>query len=343
MAIKQFGSTPGGDPVWIMQLEAGDVRAEVITYGATIHKILAPDRNGKIADVILGKDDMAGYAGEPAPAAAVIGRVANRIKNHSFSLNGKRYILDANEGKNTLHGGCGNYAYKNFAVVEATDGLVRLAARDGGEAGFPGEVAVEVCYSLYEDGTLLIEYSAIPTYDTPINLTNHVYFNLAGQESGTIDSHALSVDAGFYTPADARDIPTGEILKTSKTPFDFTKPQILGDAMAGLARAGDRHGGYDHNFVLNGIGWRKVAEAKDGASGRAMEVYTDLPGMQLYTANMLKAGTRGKGGVVYGPHSGFCLETQFFPDTVHKPHFPGGLAPANELFTTATAYRFFVV
>lgn len=343
MTLKQFGATDCGAPVWLAELKAGGVAAEVISYGATLHRVYAPGRDGKAADVILGKDSLAGYASRGAPSGAVIGRVANRIKGHSFSIDGKRYTLDANEGKNTLHSGCGNYAQKNFAVVEATDRLVRLAARDRGEAGFPGEAAVEVCYSLSDDGTLLIEYSLIPTHDTPVNLTNHVYFNLAGQGSGDVYGHTLMIDADYYTPCDAQNIPTGEILRTKKTLFDFTKPQNLGAAMVELKRAGDWRGGYDHNFVLNGEGWRKIAYAADEASGRAIGVFTDLPGVQLYTGNFIADGAEGKDGAVYKAHSGFCLETQFFPDTIHRPHFPGGAAYAGEVFETATAYRFYTI
>jgi len=342
LALTKFGEMPGGDPVWLASISAGGVEAEIISFGATVHTLTAPDRSGITADVVLGKDGMEGYLAPGAPAASVIGRVANRIKNHSFTLYGKKFTLGANERTNTIHGGAGNYARKNFAVVEATDDMVRLALRDTGEGGFPGEVSVEVCYTLEDDGTLYIEYSAVPTHDTPINLTNHVYFNLAGQDSGPVYGQSLMLKADFYTPADALNIPTGEIIKTKKTPFDFSKPRMLGEAMEELARSGDKRHGFDHNFVLNGEGWRKVAEAWDEPSGRAMEVYTDLPGVQLYTANFLREGAAGKDGAEYGPHSGFCLETQFFPDAIHKPHFPGGLAYAYEVFSTATAYRFFV-
>ena len=331
---------PGGEPVWIAELKAGGVAAEIISYGATVHKLSAPGRGGKLADVVLGRDALEGYLNPGTPAASVIGRVANRISGHSFSLNGKRHVLDANEKKNTLHGGRGNYAHKNFAVTDATGELVRMVLRDRGEGGFPGEITVEVCYSLLEDGTLLMEYTAIPTVDTPINLTNHIYFNLAGQGSGPIYGQELSINANYYTPSDSRNIPTGEVFSVKKTPYDLRKPRNLGEAIRALEKAGGIHNGFDINFVLKGDGWRKIAEASDAGSGRAMEVYTDLPGVQLYVGNHIKEGIAGKNGAAYGPHSGFCLETQFFPDSIHNPHFPGGIAFANELFTTATAYKF---
>ena len=341
MVLKQFGKSPEGGDVWLAALKAGGVTVEIISFGATLHRILAPDRGGKIADVILGEDNMDGYTSRGAPSGSVIGRVANRIKNHSFSLNGKRYVLDANQHNNTLHGGSGNYARRNFAVVSAEDNFIRLAALDRGEGGFPGEVAVEVCYKLDGDGTLRIEYSAIPTHDTPINLTNHVYFNLAGQGSGTVYGQTLTINADYYTPTDAYNIPSGEILTVRKTPFNFKKPRNIGEAMDELKIWGDKYSGFDQNFVLNGAGYRKIAEAYDGDSGRAMEVFTDLPGVQLFTANFIREGATGKDGAKYRQHAGFCLETQFFPDTIHNPHFPGGIAAAGKLFGTATAYRFF--
>jgi aldose 1-epimerase len=342
MAIKQFGATADGAPVWLVGLKAGVVAADIISYGATIHRVLAPDRRGRTADVILGKDDMEGYASRAAPAAAVIGRVANRISDGSFMLGGKRYVLDADDRNITLHSGGGNYARRNFAVVEAADTYVRLAVRDHGEAGFPGEITVEVCYSLSGDGTLLIEYAAIPTADTPINLTNHVYYNLAGQGSGPVYGQALMIDAGLYTQTDDMNIPTGEIFKTGGTPFDFSKTRGFAGAMDDLKAYGDKHNGFDLNYVLNGKGWRKIAEAYDEGSGRALEAFTDLPGVQLYTANFIREGTAGKDGAKYGAHAGFCLETQFYPDSIHNPHFPGGFAKGGALFKTATAYRFFV-
>ncbi|MDR1059888.1 MAG: galactose mutarotase, partial [Clostridiales bacterium] len=311
MGAKLFGQMPDGAQIWKCELRnAGGLSVELLTLGATIHRILAPDREGRTADVVLGKDGVEGYLSKGALAAATIGRVANRIQGHSFSLGGEAFELDANENGSTLHGGSGNYAGRVFSLVEATDSRARMVARDFGEGGFPGEVAVEVAFSLGDDGSLRIEYTAIPTRDTPINLTNHAYFNLAGHGSGPIDAHELQIEADFYTPSDAEDIPTGEIAKVAGTPFDFTSPRVLGPAMRELAASGDAHGGFDHNFALRGSGWRKIAVATEPASGRAMEVYTDLPGVQFYTANHAAPGAVGKDGAAYGRHSGFCLETQ---------------------------------
>ena len=340
MTLKKFGATPDGEAVWLAELKDGGISVEVISYGATVHKLLAPDRDGKYEDVILGKDNIKGYLDAGTPAASVIGRVANRISKHSFSLNGKRYNLVANEKKNTLHSASGNYARKNFSVIDATDKLVRMALRDCGEGGFPGEATIEVCYSLPGDGTLLMEYAVIPTMDTPVNLTNHIYFNLAGQGSGAVYGHTLSINADYFTPSDSRNIPTGEIFSVKKTPYDLRKPRNLGEALDELEKSGGIHNGFDINYVLKGDGWRKIAEAAEEGSGRVMEVFTDLPGVQLYAGNHIREGIAGKDGAKYRAHSGFCLETQFFPDSIHNPHFPGGIAFANELFTTATSYRF---
>ncbi|MDR1440629.1 MAG: galactose mutarotase [Clostridiales bacterium] len=343
MGATLFGKTPDGAQVWMCELRnASGMSVEVLTLGATIHRILVPDRGGKAADVILGKDGVEGYLSQGALAAATIGRVANRIQGHGFTLGGKAFELDANEGGSTLHGGSGNYALRAFALVEATGATARMAARDFGEGGFPGEVAAEVAFTLKDDDSLLIEYTAIPTRDTPINLTNHVYFNLAGHASGAIDSQELQIEADFYTPTDRDDIPTGEIAKVAGTPFDFTSPRNIGEAMKELAAHGDWHGGFDHNYVLRGTGWRKIAVATDPASGRAMEVYTDLPGVQLYTANK-SAPSAGKGGAQYGKHGGFCLETQYFPDSIHRAHFPSSVVAAGAVHRTSTAYRFISV
>ena len=338
-----FGALPDGSHVWRASLanESG-VSADILTLGATIHSIKAPDRLGRVSDVILGKKDVDGYLDSRACSAAVIGRVANRIKGHRFPRHGKVIMLDANERKNTLHGGSGNYARRNFALVEADSSHAVLALRDHGEGGFPGEVDIQVTYSLNDDNELMVEYLALPTEDTPINITNHAYFNLAGHSAGRIDRHELYINANFYTPADREDIPTGEILRVKDTPFDFTRARPLGEAMDELAEYGDKHGGYDHNFVLNGSGWRVAAAAHDPKSGRYLEVFTDLPGLQLYTANFIEEGTPGKGKAIYGKHSGFCLETQYFPDSVHQPHFPDCVVWAGEIFETATAFRFSV-
>jgi aldose 1-epimerase len=340
MGIELFGKMPNGDSVWRCKLKnARGMSAEIITLGANIQTLYAPDRGGKAENVILGRSDLAGYLSPGCPSAAVIGRVANRIRGHSFRLNGRDYELPANDHNNTLHGASGNYGRRNFALIEADDTLVRLALRDHGEAGFPGEADVEVTYRLEDDG-LLIQYQVIPTEDTPVNVTNHVYFNLAGHTRNGIGEQELQLEADFYTRTDDENVPVGEILRTAGTPFDFSRFRKFGPALAELLASGDDKGGYDHNFVLNGTGMRKVAVARDGQSGRIMETFTDMPGLQLYTANNIPDGAAGYDGVTYKKHDAFCLETQFFPDTVHYPHFPCCIVRAGTVFTSSTAYRF---
>jgi aldose 1-epimerase len=340
MGFELFGTLPNGEPVWRCTLKnSAGMSAEIISLGAAVQSIRIPDRKGKVENVLQGRSDLEGYLSPRCPSAAVIGRVANRIKGHRFQVNGKTFELPANERDNTLHGGPGGYGRRNFSPVEAREGVARLALRDHGEAGFPGELSLEVTYRLTEEG-LEIRYQAVPTEDTPVNLTNHAYFNLAGHGSGNIDAQELQLFADFYTPTDDEDIPTGEILKTRGTPFDFLEPRPFGPAFEALAALGDRHGGFDHNFVLNGAAFRRVARARDAQSGRVMEVFTDMPGLQLFTANHTPEGTPGNEGAVYGKHGAFCLETQFFPDTVRQPHFPSCMVKGNTVFSSVTAYHF---
>jgi aldose 1-epimerase len=343
MPAELFGAMPDGGEVRLIKLSdpAGGLTAEILTLGAVIHRLSVPGRGGKLADVVLGAPDLGGYLSAGFPAAAVIGRVANRIKGAAFTLGGREYRLTANERANTLHSGAGNYAARNFELAEAGGSMARLTLRDGGEGGFPGIVDVEVTYSL-ADGALEISYRAKPLEDTPINITNHVYFNLSGHASGAACRQELSVNADYYTPADGEDIPLGDLRGVEGTPFDLRRPRALGEAMDDLADWGDKHNGFDHNFVLNGQGQRLAARACDPGSGRIMEVYTDLPGMQLYAGNFIAGGTGGKDGASYGPHHGFCLETQHFPNAVNQPGFPNCVVKAGEVFSSETVFRFSV-
>ena len=338
--LKSFGTLPDGSTVWLAEIgRPGGLKVSIITYGGIIHSVMVPDKEGGSCDVILGKQTLENYLTDPSSSAAVIGRVANRIGGASFTLGGKTYGLLANDRGNCLHGGGGMYANKNFTVAGVTESSVKLAHFDNGEGGFPGEVDVTVTYSVTEDDELSIEYRAAATEDTPINLTNHVYFNLAGHGSGPIDEQELQIDAEFYTPANDAVLPTGEIAKVEGTPLDFRRLRAFGPAFAELDASGSPLGGFDHNFVLKGSGYRRVALACDPASGRYMETYTDLPGVQLYTANGL-AERPGKDAAVYNKHGGFCLETQFFPDSINRPHFPEALLKKDSVFTSRTAYRF---
>ena len=337
--LKQFGTLESGETVWLATIEnTRGLKAEIITFGGIMRSIFL-SHAGESADVILGKETLEDYVNDGSSSAAVIGRVANRIGGASFSLHGHKYNLEANSQGNCLHGGSGNYAGRNFTITDLSSDSVKLALFDKGEGGFPGEVDVTVRYFVTEENELMIRYYAVASEDTPINLTNHVYFNLAGHASGSIYDQELMINADFYTPADHTVLPTGEIRSVAGTPLDFREYRLFGKAIKELEESGSDLGGFDHNFVLNGSGFRKVAAAHEPQSGRFMETYTDLPGVQLYTANR-QPGNKGKGGAVYNNHGGFCLETQFFPDSINKPHFPSSLLKKDTVFSSCTAYRF---
>lgn len=337
--LREFGTLPNGEKVLIATIEnTHGMKAEIITYGGIMRSVTLSEMGVK-TDVILGKETLEDYASDGSCSAAVIGRVANRIGGASFTLHGRKYTLAANDRGNCLHGGAGNYAARNFTVTDHSFDSVKLALFDKGEGGFPGEVDVTVRYFVTEDNELMIRYYAVASEDTPINLTNHVYFNLAGHDSGTIKDQELMLEADFYTPADDTVLPTGEIKNVEGTSLDFRNFRNFGEAIAELEASGSDLGGFDHNFVLRGSDFRKIATAHDPKSGRFMETYTDLPGVQLYTANGMN-GRKGKGGAIYNKHAGFCLETQFFPDSINKPHFPSSLLPKDTVFSSCTAYRF---
>ncbi|MCL2539739.1 MAG: galactose mutarotase [Oscillospiraceae bacterium] len=334
--LENFGQLPNGETVWLATIEnSKGMKAKIITYGGIMHSVVLADG----VDVILGKQTLEDYLSDGGNSAAVIGRVANRIKDAAFELDGKRYELLANDRGNCLHGGGGMYAARNFIVADIARDSVKLAVFDKGEGGFPGEVDVTVRYTVTEDDELKICYHAVASENTPINLTNHVYFNLAGHDSGAIYAQELFIDADFHTPSDENVLTTGEIESVEGTPVDFRSFKDFRSAMDELQASGSVLGGFDHSYVLKGCGYRKVAVARDPASGRFMETYTDLPGVQLYTGNHL-TGKAGKNGAAYHKHAGFCLETQFFPDSINKPHFPSSLLMKDTVFTTCTAYRF---
>ena len=299
MAIKEFGTGPEGQQALLCTMQnASGMTVEVLNYGATIHSITVPDEEGEMDDVLLGAATLEGYI-SGAPSAAVIGRVANRIGGAAFTLDGIEYRLQANVNANMLNAASGNYGRRLFSVTEATDNQIRLVLNDDGTPGFPGSALVEVLYTLDDDGTLGAVYTLVPTEVTPVNLTNHAYFNLAGQASGSVDDQFVQIHSALYTPTDLEDIPTGEVWSVEGTPLDFRNGQRMDNAFKALAEWGDWHNGYDFNFIVAGRGYREAARAWHPASGRTLTVYTDLPALQLYTANALtgKDG-EGKDGVI---------------------------------------------
>jgi aldose 1-epimerase len=342
---EQFGKTPDGTAVEIYTLNDGRVEARIMTYGGIVVSLKAPDRQGKTADVVLGFDNLEGYLANnngkgPAYIGALIGRYANRIAHATFSLDGKKYELPKNDGDNSLHSGThgfNNVVWKGQAVG---DGVELTYDSKDGENGFPGNLTTVVRYTL-KDGALRVEYSATTDQDTVLNLTSHSYFNLAGQGNGDILGHQLALRASRFTPVDAALIPTGELRPVAGTPLDFRKSAAIGaliDANDEQLRLGH---GYDHNWVLDNDGkLAEAAEAYEPKSGRVLRVLTDQPGIQFYSGNFLDGTIKGKGGVAYQRRTGFCLETQHFPDSPNHPSFPSTELKAGQKFHSVTVFSF---
>lgn len=343
LTVKKFGVTEAGDKpyLYVLKNDKGTV-ATVTDYGASLVNVLVADKNGEMKDVVLGFDDVTGYEKNGGNLGATVGRNANRIGGAAFELNGKRYELDKNDnGHNNLHSGFDYYNKRMWEVTENGDDHVTFMLHSpDGDQGYPGTIDMYVTYSLDEDNTLTIHYEAVPDQDTVINMTNHSYFNLNGHDSGDVLEHVVTLEADAFTPADAESIPTGEIRPVDGTPMDFRGGQKIGARIDEDYEPLNFGGGYDHNWVLKNEGrFVKVAEVSSEKSGIRMEVLTDLPGVQMYTANFLD-GVAGKDGAVYGKRNAVCLETQYYPDAIHHDNFPGPVCKAGEKYDTRTAYRF---
>ena len=339
-----FGTMPDGTPVEIVTLKNGKgMEVRVINYGAIIQSIRVPDRSGRFADVINGHDTLEGYRTRSRFFGAVVGRYGNRIAKGKFTLDGREYTLAVNNGPNHLHGGTVGFDKVVWKIARVTPTEIALSRiSPDGEEGYPGNLNVTVAYSLSESNELTVAYSATTDKPTPINLTQHSYFNLSGQETGDISQHVLTLNADRYTPADATQIPTGAIVPVAGTPFDFRKPTPIGsriDAPDEQLKVGM---GYDHNFVLNrkGAGLFVAARLQDPKSGRTLEVRTTEPGIQFYSGNKLDGTITGKGGAVYGKRSGLCLETQHFPDSPNHENFPSTILRPGQKFESKTVYKF---
>lgn len=337
-----FGTTRGGEPVELLTLDNGTISCEILTFGATLRTLTVPDREGKPVDVVLGYDHLSDYETRDGYLGAVVGRYANRIAKGQFSLNGKTYSLAVNNGPNHLHGGIVGYSYRVWTVEELTPqkAVLTLESPDG-EEGYPGALSLRVTYAL-EGSALSLHYEALAHGDTVCNLTNHSYFNLAGQDSGPVLDQTLSLCASRYTPADETSIPYGTLEPVESTPMDFRTPTPIGARIEDDFEQLKLGHGYDHNYVLDGpVGTlRPAARAFSSKTGIMMETETTLPGMQLYTANFLPEGCPGKSGASYGPRHAFCLETQFFPDSPNQPVFPSTLLRAGERYDHTTRFRF---
>lgn len=342
MKTRSFGKN-GKDQeatLYIFENAKGMVM-EVTDFGATLYALRIPS-GGKMVDVVLGYDDPLGYEGPGGTFfGQTVGRNANRTGGAHFELGGKTYHLDANNGRNNLHSGLDFYSFRIWQVEKVTDQAITFALHSpDGDQGFPGALAVKVTYTLTDDNALHIDYEGISDADTVFNLTNHSYFNLNGHDSGSILDHNLWLDADAFTPADAESIPTGQILPVEGTPMDFRTPKKVGRDIDADYEALNFGHGYDHNWCLNNPGrFRKVAGLKADLTDICMEVYTDLPGVQIYTGNFIDKEA-GKDGAVYERRQGICFETQVYPDALNKPDFPSAVIKAGEKAETRTVYQF---
>jgi len=339
---ESFGKTPDGKQVDLYTLtNTSGIRARITSFGAILVSLEVPDRDGSLADITLGFDKLDGYLGVHPYFGAIVGRYANRIGKAAFKLDGKVYKLAANNGENHLHGGTKGFDKAVWRLedlgVKGAGAMVKMSyISEDGEEGYPGNLACSVTYTLTEDNKLEISYDAETDKKTVVNLTNHSYFNLAGQGTGDILGHELMLNADKYTVVDKGLIPTGENRSVKGTPMDFTTPMTIG------SRIGQVEGGYDHNYVLNSRGGTLALAAKvyEPTSGRVMEIYTDQPGVQFYTGNFLDGSVTGKAGKVYQKNYGFCLETQHFPDSPNKPDFPSVVLLPGQRYATVTVYKF---
>lgn len=335
-----FGKMPDGTPIFVYTLtNKNGVEARITNYGGRLVSLRVPDRKGALGDVVLGFDSVDGYIANPGPFfGALIGRYGNRIGGARFTLNGVEYKLDKNDGANSLHGGGHGFDKAVWTAREIPGGLELTYLSKDGEQGYPGNLKAVVTYHLTDANELRIDYSATTDKTTVVNLTNHAYFNLKG--SGDILGHLLALNASRFTPVDAGLIPTGELRSVAGTPFDFNHPTAIGSRIGQNDEQLMLGHGYDHNWVLNGSGMRGAAHVEEPSTGRVLEVRTTEPGIQFYSGNFLDGTIKGRGGQVYGHRSGFCLETQHFPDSPNKPDFPSTVLKPGAVYHSSTSYKF---
>lgn len=346
---EPFGKTKDGQAVDLYTFSnASGMEVRAMTYGGIILSIKVPDRNGKFDDVTLGFDSLEPYLANSTYFGALIGRYGNRIGKARFKLDGKEYKLAVNNGPNALHGGLKGFdkviwQAESFDKPEGVGVVFRYTSPDG-EEGYPGTLQVLVTYTLTDKNELTLDYHATTDKATPVNLTNHAYFNLAGPGVRDILDHQMMINADNTTPVDSTLIPTGEIKSVEGTPFDFRKPTAIGARIDANDQQIKYGPGYDHNFVLNrkGEGLSLAARVVEPTTGRVMEVSTTEPAVQFYTGNFLDGTLTGKGGHVYKRRYAFCLETQHFPDSPNKPSFPSTIVKPGETYTSKTVYAFSV-
>lgn len=344
--VKEFfGKTREDKEVFLYTLEnSKGMKAKISTYGANLTALIVPDKNGKLDDVVLGYDTLEPYFENGSFFGATVGRCANRTAGAKFVIEGVTYQLDVNDGPNNLHSHFENGFHKQLWEAqedESNNSVAFFYVSQDGETGFPGKLDISVTYTLTEENALEIHYYGISDKKTVINLTNHTYFNLAGHGSGKIEDELVWIKASHYTPVVPGAIPTGEIAPVAGTPFDFTDWRRVGDEVDSDYEQLTVVGGYDHNFVLDIESGKmdKIAEVKDPKSGRGMEVFSDLPGVQFYAGNFI-GETVGKEGVNYGRRCGLCLETQYYPNSANQEGFPAPVFDAGQEYSTTTVYKF---
>jgi aldose 1-epimerase len=337
-----WGKTADGTPVEIYTIDNGDLTVKVTTFGARVVSIETPDKNGKKADVVLGYDDVASYEADTGTYfGAIVGRYGNRIAKGTFSIDGTAYHVPVNNNGNALHGGPAGFSTKVWKARELFDGVEMIMVSPDGDMGFPGTLTLKVNYTL-QHKSLHINYIATTTKPTVVNVTNHSYFNLAGDGKGDILGEELMINADAITPVNATQIPTGEIAPVAGTPFDFRTAKAIGQDIGAKDAQLATGGGYDHNWVLNGAGPAPhvAAVAYDPGSGRTLTVTTTEPGVQFYSGNFLDGSKHGKYGVTYEKHAGFCLETQHFPDAPNEPKFASTLLKPGQTMRSVTVFAF---
>ena len=344
VAQKSFGTTKNGEEVTLYTIiNKNNVSVSVIDYGANLVSLMVPDKNGNVEDIVLGFDNVAGYEVNGCFFGAFIGRHGNRIGDAKFELDGVTYELEKNDGKNNLHGGTPGYHQVMYQAAVGDNSVTFTRVSPDGEQGYPGNLDVSLTYTLTDDNELKLHYVTKSDKNTLCNLTNHSYFNLKGHKGGQITDHIVTIKANGFTSTSDDLIPDGTIVDVTDTPMDFRKPRCVGDDIDSDYPPIVLAGGYDHNYVLDkpeGT-FAKVAEVTEKESGRTMEVYTDKPGVQLYTSNGLPEGIY-KEGAKYSTHQAFCLETQYFPNGMKNSHFIAPILKVGDEYNFTTEYKFIV-
>ena len=345
---EAYGTTSEGEAVDLYTLSnANGIEVRAITYGGIIVSLKVPDNNGRLDDIVMGHDTLEGYVTKSGYFGAIVGRYGNRIANGKFTVDGVEYKLAVNNGPNHLHGGLKGFdkvvwQAESFENPDGAGVVLSYTSKDG-EEGYPGNLTAKITYTLTAQNELVVDYHATTDKATPLNLTQHTYFNLAGDGNGDILGHDVLLNASHFTPVDKTMIPTGEVRSVARTPMDFTKPTAIGariDQEDEQLRFGR---GYDHNLVINqeeGEGPSLVARVYEPTTGRVMEVFSTEPGVQFYSGNFLDGSVTGKSGHVYERRTGFCLETQHYPDSPNKPDFPSSILRPGETYDSRTIFKF---